>query len=227
LIGAFSQNLKYEWENPEEYQERLKAAQACCAELDRAERALNAEAYHNRDARELGYWSGEALQAVFGAEVIKGGASLVKGGVKAEKASKKVAQGTKATKSVAKAAESTEKSAARATKVEQVAQQAESVGNTAQVANAEERVVQIEVSSEASEKVVEKITEINLKDIKLLQEAYLTQNGIDAHILKQDWLGRKAIFKHFDIYRHNKTGELIILKKEGKGVPIQTGEFIN
>jgi hypothetical protein len=32
--------------------------------------------YHNGDARELGYWSGEALQAVFGAEVIKGGQTL-------------------------------------------------------------------------------------------------------------------------------------------------------
>ena len=143
----------------------------------------------------------------------------MKGGVKAAKASKEIAQGTKTTKSVARAA-----------KAEQAAQQAERVEYTTKVANAEERVVQIEGGSGASEKVaevVEKITEINLKDIKLLQKAHLTQNGINAHILKQDWLGREAILKHFDIYRHNKTGELIILQKGGKGVPIQTGEFVN
>ena len=140
----------------------------------------------------------------------------MKGGVKAAKASKEIAQGTKATKNVAKA--------------EQAAQRAERVEYTTKVAKAEERVVQIEGGSGASEKVaevVEKITEINLKDIKLLQKAHLTQNGINAHILKQDWLGREAILKHFDIYRHNKTGELIILQKGGKGVPIQTGEFVN
>jgi Asp-tRNA(Asn)/Glu-tRNA(Gln) amidotransferase C subunit len=90
--------------------------------------------------------------------VIKGGASLVKGGVKAAKASKEIAQGTKATKGVARAA-----------KVEQVAQQAERVEYTTKVAKAEERVVQLEGGSGASEKVaevVEKITEINLEDIK-------------------------------------------------------------
>jgi death-on-curing family protein len=56
------------------------------------------------------------------------------------------------------------------------------------VAKAEARVVQIEGGSGASEKVVEvveKITEINLEDIKLLKKAHLTQNGINAHILSK------------------------------------------
>jgi hypothetical protein len=50
---------------------------------------------------------------------------------------------------------------------------------------------------------------------------------LNAHALKEEWLGDKAILQHFDIYRHNKTGESIIFQKKGKGVPIQTGEFIN
>lgn len=50
---------------------------------------------------------------------------------------------------------------------------------------------------------------------------------LNAHALKEEWVGKKAILQHFDIYRHNKTGELIIFQKKGKGVPIQTGEFIN
>jgi hypothetical protein len=131
LVKAFCEEVKYEWENSKEHQSRLQAAQQCRKELDIAEKALNAEVYHNRDARELGCWSGEALQAVFGAEIIKGGAGLVKGAQKAAKASKKAAQGAEATKSVGKAAESIEKGAARATqagKEVQVAQQAESVG---------------------------------------------------------------------------------------------------
>jgi hypothetical protein len=95
---------------------------------------LNAEVCHNRDARELGCWSGEALQAVFGAEVIKGGAGLVKGAQKAAKASKKAAQGAEATKSVGKAAESIEKGAARAT-------QAGKVGEVAKGSNQQKAAV--------------------------------------------------------------------------------------
>jgi ankyrin repeat protein len=87
VVKVFFEEQKYEWENPKEYQARFEAAQAYRADLNCAERALNAEAYYNNEDRELGYWSSEALQAVLGAEVIKGGATLVKGGVKAAKAS--------------------------------------------------------------------------------------------------------------------------------------------
>jgi hypothetical protein len=138
VVKVFFEERQYEWENPKEYQARFEAAQAYRAELNCAERALNAEAYYNNEDRELGYWSSEALQAVFGAEVIKGGATLVKGGVKAAKASnfgaevikggatlvkggveaakasKEVAQGTKATKNVVKATESIKKGAGTA-----------------------------------------------------------------------------------------------------------------
>ena len=147
------------------------------------------EAYHNRDVRELGYWSGEALQAVFGAEVIKGGVSLVKDGVKAAKASKKIAHGAGATKSVAKAAESIEKGAARATKVEQVAQQAESVGNTAQVANAEGRV-------ERAAKVEQMLQGAS----EQVQEAYLSEKS---------WLGEGSITVRND----NKA--MVLMSKDG------------
>jgi hypothetical protein len=140
LVKAFCEERKYEWENPEEYQSRFQAAQRYRNELNIAEKALNAEAYHKKDAQILGYWSGEALQAVFGAEIIKGSASLVKGTQKAAKASQKVsqgseaakavktsqkvAQGTEAAKGVARAAERIEQGAGTASAVQRAEKEA-------------------------------------------------------------------------------------------------------
>ena len=104
LISAFGQELKYEWENPEEYRERVEKAQALRKELDQAERALNAEAYHNQDDRELGYWSGAALQTVFGEEIIKQVAKGVSTTAKAAKVAGKVAEVSKVEGGVTKAA---------------------------------------------------------------------------------------------------------------------------
>jgi hypothetical protein len=132
----------------------------------------------------------------------------VKGGVEAAKASKEVAQGTKATKNVAKA--------------EQAAQRAERVEYTTKVAKAEERVVQIEGGSGASEKVaevVEKITEINLEDIKLLQKAHLTQNGINAHILSVGTIHiTKARFGHTFVKHGEDATTYSIRRAKSSGV---------
>ena len=59
-----------------------------------------------------------------------------------------------------------------------------------------------------------------------VKDNYLKKNGIDAHELKKDFLGRKAPIAEYDIYVNKDTGELFIFKKGGKGVGIPTGEFI-
>ncbi|MCH1939865.1 polymorphic toxin type 33 domain-containing protein [Holdemania massiliensis] len=59
-----------------------------------------------------------------------------------------------------------------------------------------------------------------------VKDNYLKKNGIDAHELKKDFLGRKAPIAEYDIYVDKDTGELFIFKKGGKGVGIPIGEFI-
>ncbi|MHA7877921.1 MAG: hypothetical protein ACX93T_03315 [Bacteroidota bacterium] len=98
VMEAFCSAQQYAWENPREYQERVEKAQILREELDIAERALNAEAYHKRKARNIGYWSSEALQVVFWVDVIKGGAQLAKGGVKLAKRAKQTAKVARAAK---------------------------------------------------------------------------------------------------------------------------------
>jgi hypothetical protein len=89
VVQAFLNERKYEWENQEEFQARQKAAQQLREELTIAEKALNAEVYHNRDAREMGYWSTEALQWVFGEKIIE---RVVTFPCKGSKTAKKVAK---------------------------------------------------------------------------------------------------------------------------------------
>jgi hypothetical protein len=48
--------------------------------------------------------------------------------------------------------------------------------------------------------------------------------GIDAHAIKREFLGTKNISK-FDLYRHNSTGEILIMQKGGRGDAIFTGYF--
>jgi len=93
LIKALFQKWQYEWENPAEYRLRLQTAQAYRTKLLLAEKALNAEVYHKRDAREVGYWSTEAIQWVFGGEIIKGAARVAGRSAEAIRASERVAQG--------------------------------------------------------------------------------------------------------------------------------------
>lgn len=66
----------------------------------------------------------------------------------------------------------------------------------------------------------------NSKNITKVDEKYLSKNGIDAHNLKYEVLGKKASISQYDIYVEKSTGELIIFKKGGKGEGIPTGEFI-
>ena len=75
-------------------------------------------------------------------------------------------------------------------------------------------------------KAAERVGKFSPKNVKLLNEAFLKQHGINAHALKSSWVGESNMSK-FNIYRHTQTGELILLQHKGKGVPIPTGKFIN
>ncbi|WP_083451851.1 hemagglutinin repeat-containing protein [Photorhabdus heterorhabditis] len=62
-------------------------------------------------------------------------------------------------------------------------------------------------------------------NIKMADDKYLKQNGIDAHELKSDVVGKKNISK-YDIYVNKETGELWVFRKGGTGEGVPTGEFI-
>lgn len=61
---------------------------------------------------------------------------------------------------------------------------------------------------------------------KMLSNNLLKKQGLDAHTLKMDFLGRRAKIAQYDLYKHTDTGEILIFKKGGVGEPIFTGEFI-
>ncbi|MBR5675104.1 MAG: MafB family polymorphic toxin [Neisseriaceae bacterium] len=63
-------------------------------------------------------------------------------------------------------------------------------------------------------------------DIKKINDKYLEQKGIDAHQLKADFLGTSGSNAHYDLYDDNKTKEIMIYKKGGKGEGIGTGQYI-
>ena len=69
-------------------------------------------------------------------------------------------------------------------------------------------------------------TSTNLKNVKMINTNVLKKQGIDAHALKKDFLGKNAKIAEYDLYKHTKTGEILILKKGGIGEPISTGQFI-
>jgi filamentous hemagglutinin len=50
--------------------------------------------------------------------------------------------------------------------------------------------------------------------------------GLDAHAIKQEFLGKKAPIAQYDLYVNNGTKEIYIFKKGGKGEGIATGYFI-
>nr|WP_269811654.1 VENN motif pre-toxin domain-containing protein [Buttiauxella ferragutiae] len=64
-------------------------------------------------------------------------------------------------------------------------------------------------------------------NIKVADDKFLKNNGVDAHQIKKDFLGAKAKIKLYDIYVDKDNGQLWIFRKGGKGEGIPTGEFIN
>ncbi|WP_408949796.1 polymorphic toxin type 33 domain-containing protein [Limnobaculum xujianqingii] len=64
-------------------------------------------------------------------------------------------------------------------------------------------------------------------NIKVADDKFLKNNGIDAHQIKKDFLGAKAEIKLYDIYVDKDSGQLWIFRKGGTGEGIPTGEFIN
>jgi hypothetical protein len=64
------------------------------------------------------------------------------------------------------------------------------------------------------------------KNFKKISDNQLKDAEIDAHQLKKDHLGKDAKISHYDLYKDNKTGEILIMEKGGKGNTINTGEYI-
>ena len=60
-----------------------------------------------------------------------------------------------------------------------------------------------------------------------LKDGYLKRKGIDAHKIKEDFMGKKAPIAHWDLYKDKKTGEIVIFKKGGKGSGTRTGKYID
>ena len=59
----------------------------------------------------------------------------------------------------------------------------------------------------------------------MVDDKFLKKNGIDAHTLKEDFVGKKNI-AYYDIYTDKDTGMLWIYRKDAKGEPIATYEYI-
>lgn len=88
-----------------------------------------------------------------------------------------------------------------------------------------------EGASEANEKVGENSEENNSsqekpENPKKVNDSYLKQKGIDAHSVKNDYLGKKAPISRYDLYVDKVTGRIWIYLKGGKGVPIRTDIYI-
>lgn len=64
------------------------------------------------------------------------------------------------------------------------------------------------------------------KNFVKISGEYLKKAGFDAHEIKEFWLGKNVGKGEYDLYKANDTGEILILKKGGKGEPIFRGEFI-
>ncbi|WP_051515133.1 RHS repeat-associated core domain-containing protein, partial [Fervidicella metallireducens] len=61
--------------------------------------------------------------------------------------------------------------------------------------------------------------------IKMVKDNYLKKNGIDAHKLKAEVVGKNNVSK-YDIYVDKDTGQLWVYRKKGIGEGIRTGEYI-
>jgi RHS repeat-associated protein len=60
-------------------------------------------------------------------------------------------------------------------------------------------------------------------NFKILSTNILKKAGIDAHALKMEFLGNKALIAQWDLYKETITNEILILKKGGIGEAIRTG----
>lgn len=192
VVKAFCEDRKYEWENPAEYRKRVQKAQAIRKELDIAEQALNADAYHQQDMHNLGYWSGEALQAVFGAEVVKGGVKLAKSGAQAAGVAQKAAKVAKATK-VAKALPAAATATKTTQKVVRGAEAAEGVGKAVKRAANQE----IKIASEGIQNIerhlatmdFDQANQVMIKRLKDIASGTLKPTNVDlnfyAHELRE------------------------------------------
>ncbi|WIW71984.1 hemagglutinin repeat-containing protein [Anaerosinus gibii] len=62
-------------------------------------------------------------------------------------------------------------------------------------------------------------------NINKVSDGYLKNMGVDAHQLKEQFVGKKNIAR-YDLYVDKDTGELLIYLKGGKGEGLSTGEYI-
>jgi RHS repeat-associated protein len=69
-----------------------------------------------------------------------------------------------------------------------------------------------------------KTADLNLQK---LNDEYLKQNGINAEALKADYLGKSAKVAHWDLYIDKNSRSIYILPKNGQGIPIPTGEYLD
>ncbi|MDI7274178.1 polymorphic toxin type 33 domain-containing protein [Cronobacter dublinensis] len=63
--------------------------------------------------------------------------------------------------------------------------------------------------------------------MKVADDKFSKNNGVDAHRIKKYFLGAKAEIKLYDIYVDKNSRQLWIFRKGGKGEGIPTGEYIN
>lgn len=62
-------------------------------------------------------------------------------------------------------------------------------------------------------------------DVKKINDNYLKKNGLDAHEIKYEYLGKGAKVSNFDLYKA-PSGQIIILRQGGTGSPIWTDYII-
>ncbi len=53
------------------------------------------------------------------------------------------------------------------------------------------------------------------KNVKMINSNVLQKQGIDAHALKREFLGRNAKIAQYDLYKHIDTGEILIYGWDG------------
>jgi hypothetical protein len=94
-ISTLLSTTKQDWENPAAYRARMEAASMCRAQMQEYDKAFNAAHHHLGESEMMGYITAEALQFVFGAEVLKGGGKGVKLEGKGIRAIQEVKEGAK------------------------------------------------------------------------------------------------------------------------------------
>ncbi|MFN8863076.1 MAG: polymorphic toxin type 33 domain-containing protein, partial [Flavobacteriales bacterium] len=61
-----------------------------------------------------------------------------------------------------------------------------------------------------------------LPNFEIITSSLLEDNGLNAHQIKQEELGKSADIDKFDLYRDKNSGDIYILEKGGKGPGIKT-----